>query len=69
MPRWRTKPFPKRDRAGRLEVLASGFADDNDALVIGADAKVLGATLTSGQSIAYDMAPGRKAYLVPRVGG
>ena len=68
VPRWGTKPFPKRDRAGRLVVLASGFADDNDALVIGADAKVLGASLTSGQSIAYDMAPGRKAYLVATSG-
>ena len=29
---------------------------------------MLGATLTSGQSITYDMAPGRKAYLVATSG-
>ena len=67
-PRWGTKPFPKGDRAGRLVVLASGFAADTDALVIRADARVLGATLTAGQSVTYDMAPGRKAYLVATSG-
>lgn len=67
-PRWGTKPFPKSDRAGRFMVLASGFAEDTDALVIRADARVLGATLTAGQSLAYDMAPGRKAYLVATSG-
>ena len=67
-PRWGTKPFPKRDRAGRFMVLASGFAEDTEALVIRADARVLGATLTAGQSLAYDMARGRKAYLVATSG-
>jgi quercetin 2,3-dioxygenase len=67
-PRWGTKPFPKSDRAGRFVVLASGFTDDTDGLLIGADTRVLGATLTAGQSLAYDMAPGRKAYLVATSG-
>ena len=67
-PRWNTKPFPKNDRAGRFVVLASGFAEDTGAVVIGADARVLGATLTAGQSLTYDMAPGRKAYLVATSG-
>ena len=67
-PRWGTKPFSKNDRAGRFMVLASGFAEDTDALVIRADARVLGATLTAGQSLTYDMAPGRKAYLVATSG-
>jgi redox-sensitive bicupin YhaK (pirin superfamily) len=67
-PKWGTKPFPKSDRAGRLVVLASGFAGDTDGLAIGADARVLGATLTSGQSITYDITPGRKAYLVATSG-
>lgn len=67
-PRWGTKPFPKGDRAGRFMVLASGFAEDTDALVIRADARVLGATLTAGQFLTYDMAPGRKAYLVATTG-
>ena len=67
-PRWGAKPFPKSDRAGRFVVLASGFAADTDALLIRADARVLGATLTTGQSLSYDMAPGRKAYLVATSG-
>ena len=67
-PRWGTKPFPKSNRAGRFVVLASGFPDDTDGLLIGADARVLGATLTAGQSLTYDMAPGRKAYLVATSG-
>ena len=67
-PRWGTKPFPKGDRAGRFVVLASGFAEDTDALVIGADARVLGATMMAGQSLTYDLTPGRKAYLVATSG-
>ena len=67
-PNWGTKPFPKSDRAGRFIVLASGFAQDTDALVIRSDARVLGATLAAGQSLTYDMAPGRKAYLVATSG-
>ena len=67
-PRWGTKPFPKSDRAGRFVVLASGFAEDTDALLIRADARVLGATFTMGQSLTYDLAPGRKGYLVPTSG-
>jgi quercetin 2,3-dioxygenase len=67
-PRWGTKAFPKSDRVGRFVVLASGFTDDTDGLPIGADARVLGATLTAGQSLTYDMAPGRKAYLVATSG-
>ena len=67
-PRWGTKTFPKADRAGRLVVLASGFAEDTDALPIRADARVLGAMLTVGQRLSYALAPGRKAYLVPTKG-
>ena len=40
-----------------------------NALVIRADARVLGATLAAGHSLTYDMAPGRKAYLVATSGG
>jgi redox-sensitive bicupin YhaK (pirin superfamily) len=67
-PRRGSKPFPKTDRAGRFVVLASGFADDTEALTIRADARVLGATLQPGQSIVYDLAPGRIAYLVATSG-
>jgi quercetin 2,3-dioxygenase len=55
---------PMRDRTGRFVVLASGFAEDADALLIRADARVLGATLSAGQRLFHRMMPGRKAYLV-----
>ena len=44
-PAWGTKPFPKKDRAGRFVTLASGFESDREALPIRAQARVLGATL------------------------
>src|SRR5271155_1328441 len=43
-PGWGARPFPKSDRSGNFVVLASGFADDEEALPIRADARVLGAT-------------------------
>ena len=66
-PRWGAKAFPKADRTGRFSVLASGDATD-DALTVNADARVLGATLKAGETIRYDLAEGRRAYLVPAVG-
>ena len=44
-PSWGARPFPRGDRAGRFVVLASGFANDNDALPIRAEARVVAATL------------------------
>jgi redox-sensitive bicupin YhaK (pirin superfamily) len=67
-PGWGTKPFPKGDRSGRLVALASGDTDDGDALPIRADARVLGATLKAGETVAYKLGPGRHAYLVPAAG-
>ncbi len=67
-PVWGTKPFPKADRSGRFVTLASGFANDDDALPIRADARVLGATLKAGETIAYALALDRHAYLVPATG-
>jgi quercetin 2,3-dioxygenase len=67
-PSWGAKPFPKGDRAGHFVPLASGFADDDDALPIRAEARVLGATLKAGDSAEYQLAPDRHAYLVPAVG-
>lgn len=66
-PGWGQREFPKSDRSGRFTVLASGIAGD-DALPINADARVLGATLKAGESLTYDLGPGRRAYLVPAVG-
>ena len=67
-PSWGTRPFPQQERSGRLVPLASGQADDGDALPIRADARVLGARLEPGQEIEYRLRPGRHAYLVPASG-
>lgn len=67
-PSWATRPFPKDARDGRFVTLASGVAGDTDALPIRADARVLAATLAQGESLAYPLAPGRHAYLVPATG-
>lgn len=67
-PGWGTKPFPKRDRSGRFVALASGIDGDRDTLPIGADARVLGATLRAGQTAAYTLAEGRRGYLVADLG-
>ncbi len=67
-PAWGAKPFPKSDRSGRFVTLASGFADDSDALPIRADARVLGATLKAGERTEYPLGAARHAYLVPASG-
>ena len=48
--------------------LASGFAEDGDALPIRADARVMGATLMAGESVDYAVGEGRHVYLVPATG-
>ena len=63
-PHWSTKPFPKAERANRWVVLASGLPGDKDAIAIEADARVLGATLTRGQSIGYEIGASRYGYMV-----
>ena len=67
-PSWGAKPFPKGERSGKFVTLASGFAEDSDALPIRADARVLGATLKAGESVTHSVGEGRHAYLVPAVG-
>jgi redox-sensitive bicupin YhaK (pirin superfamily) len=67
-PAWGAKPFPKGDRSGRFVVLASGIGGDDDALPIRTDARVLGATLKSGETAEYTFGPDRYGYLVPAKG-
>lgn len=67
-PGWGTRPFPKGDRSGRLITLASGMAGDEDALPINARARVLGATLKTGESVTHASDPARHLYLVPAEG-
>lgn len=63
-PAWGMKPFPKDERDGAFQLLASGSAEDG-ALTIHADARVLGATVKGGKSVAYSPDPQRHLYLVP----
>ncbi|SFP45965.1 pirin family protein [Sphingomonas rubra] len=67
-PSWGAKPFPKGERSGRLTVLASGFAEDAEALPIRAEARVLAATLAAGERVEHRVGAGRHAYLVPATG-
>ncbi len=68
--RWDAKRFPKGDRADELEILASGFDEDveSGALMIRADARLYGATLTAGTTINHDLAEGALVYLVGSAG-
>jgi hypothetical protein len=67
-PAWGSQPFPKGDRSGRFVTLASGFDEDEEALPIRADARVLGATLKAGESVDYALGADRHGYLVPATG-
>ena len=67
-PSWGAKPFPKSDRSGKLVTLASGFPDDTDALPIRTNARVLAASLKSGETATYDLGSDRHGYLVPARG-
>jgi len=48
--------------------LASGRAGDTGALMIHADAAVLGGRIAAGGTITHVIEPGRAAYLVPSEG-
>jgi len=67
-PTWGAKPFPKADRSGQFVAIASGQADDKDALPFRADARVLAATLKAGESAHYVPTKARHIYLVPAAG-
>ncbi|MDE2437200.1 MAG: pirin family protein [Sphingomonadales bacterium] len=67
-PNWGQREFPRGDRAGRWEVVASGTPEADAALPIRADAKVLAATLPAGQSLDYAVDPARSIYLVAPTG-
>jgi redox-sensitive bicupin YhaK (pirin superfamily) len=68
VPHWDSRRFPKAERANQLVVLASGFPEDADALPIGADARVLGATLLAPSELTYPTGDFRNAYLAPALG-
>jgi redox-sensitive bicupin YhaK (pirin superfamily) len=66
-PHWDQRQFPKADRSGRFTILASGYGD-RGALSINADARVLGATVSAGETLHYDLADRHNAYLVAAKG-
>ena len=67
-PSWGSKPFPRGERAGTFITLASGFAEDQDALAIRTPVRMAAATLQAGQSTEYPLGVARKAYLVAASG-
>jgi redox-sensitive bicupin YhaK (pirin superfamily) len=67
-PSWGARQFPKGERAGELVVLASGYAQDKDALPIRTEARLVAATLQAGQSVDYVLGAERKGYLVAPTG-
>ena len=67
-PGWGARQFPKGDRAGQLVVLASGYAEDTDALPIRTEARLVAGTIPAGQSVTYALGATRKGYLVPATG-
>jgi quercetin 2,3-dioxygenase len=67
-PGWGARQFPKDNRAGTFVTLASGFAEDEEALRINAAARVLGTTLKAGETAELGLDPDRHVYLVA-VGG
>jgi quercetin 2,3-dioxygenase len=66
-PGWGAKPFPKGDRSGAFQLLASGFGEE-DVLPIRTDARIFGATLNAGDRVTHVVGEGRHAYLVPAAG-
>lgn len=67
-PSWGQREFPRGERAGKWEVLASENSQADGALPIRADAKVVAATLAAGESATYSADPTRHQYLVAPTG-
>ena len=67
-PSWGAKPFPRGERSGHFVTLASGYENDNDALPIRTDARIVAATLKAGESAEYKIGKDRKGYMVPATG-
>lgn len=63
-PDWGMREFPRGNRSGRFEVLASGDPEADGALPIRSDAKILAATVSAGGVVTYEASPSRHQYLV-----
>ena len=62
------REFPRGTRSGQWEILASGDPEGDEALPIRAEARILAATLSAGEKVAYEAQPWRHQYLVPTGG-
>ncbi|MXP09230.1 pirin family protein [Pseudoblastomonas halimionae] len=67
-PGWGQRKFPKAARDGGFEILASGMPEEDDALPIRTDAKVVAATLKAGQTAEWSTDGSRYQYLVAPTG-
>ena len=67
-PDWGMREFPRGTRSGQWEILASGDPEGDEALPIRAEARILAATLSAGEKVAYEAQPWRHQYLVPTGG-
>ena len=63
-PSWGQLEFPKAQRDGAFEILASGTPDKDGALSIRSDASVAAVSLAQGQSAVWQANPDRHQYLV-----
>ena len=63
-PDWGMREFPRGERAGRWEIVASGDPEGDSALPIRSDARILAATLPAGESVTYRANAARHQYLV-----
>jgi redox-sensitive bicupin YhaK (pirin superfamily) len=63
-PHWGAREFPRGERAGQWEVVASGDPDADKSLPIRSDAKIVAATLAAGDSAVWQTAAHRHQYLV-----
>ena len=67
-PGWGQHEFPRGERAGRWEIVASGDPERDAALVINCDARIVAATLKAGETVTYTADPARHLYLVAPIG-
>lgn len=67
-PEFHAKSFGQGQTAGRFEVLASGYPEDAQALPLQADARLLRAALSAGETLRYPLGTQRTAYLVVGTG-
>ena len=63
-PDWGMREFPRGERSGKWEIVASGDPEGDEALPIRAEARILAATLSAGETVSYEAAPWRHQYLV-----